>query len=175
MTMILRSMIVGVAVLAIAVVVSAADLKIGYVDSERISNEYKAYAEAQEKVKQVAEDYRQQAMKKQDEISRLMEDYKREELFLSPERKAEMQATLSKKDEEFQSFQEEIFGQSGKIAQKPEELVKPIITRMLTTIQKIAEAEEYDFVFDKGSLPFAKLKYDITEKVLADLNKTTTK
>jgi outer membrane protein len=128
-----------------------------------------------EKVKQVAEDYRQQAMKKQEEISRLMEDYKRQELLLSPEKKAEIQATLSRKDEEFQSFQEEIFGQSGKIAQKQDELVKPIITKIMTAIQKVAEAENYDFVFDKGSLPFAKLKYDITDKVLVELNKTATK
>jgi outer membrane protein len=173
--MMFTSLFWGVATIVATVTVASAEMKIGYVDSERVSADYKAYAEAREKAEQLSKDYQQQAMTKQNELSKMVEDYKRQELLLSPERKAEMQAMLSKKDEEFQMFTEEVFGQTGKLAQKQMELVKPIIDKVMATIQKVAEAEDYDFVFDKASLPFAKLKYDLTDKVLAELNKPTTK
>jgi len=173
--MMFKSLFLGGIVVVAAATVALAELKIGYVDSEKVSAEYKAYAEAREKAEQLSRDYQQQAMTKQNELSKMVEDYKRQELLLSPERKAEVQAILSKKDEEFQMFTEEIFGQSGKLAQKQMELVKPIIDKVMATIQKVAEVEDYDFVFDKANLPFAKLKYDLTDKVLAELNKPATK
>lgn len=163
------------AALLIATQAVAVDQKIGYVDFDRITNEHKAFAEAQEKVKQSAEDFKRQIQTRQDELARLADDFKRQELLLSPEKKAQLQANLAKKDEENQAFTEEIFGQSGKLAQKQDELVKPIYDRIMTAIQGIAEAENYDLILSKAALPFAKIKYDITDKVLAELNKPTSK
>jgi len=52
-------------------------------------------------------------------------------------------------------------------------MTKPIVDKINKIIGKIAEEENYDYVFDarQGGLVFAKKKFDLTDRVIKILNK----
>ncbi len=52
-------------------------------------------------------------------------------------------------------------------------MTKPIYDKINRVIQKIGEDEEYDFIIDasSGALLHANPKYDITDRILEELNK----
>ena len=108
----------------------------------------------------------------EEEIVALEEELKNQSLLTSEEKKAERLQAIQEKYLAYQRFQEEIWGDNGKLYQRNQELTQPIIDKVNAVIQKIGEDGEYDFIFDAavGNLVYAKDDYDLTELVLEDLN-----
>ena len=72
-------------------------------------------------------------------------------------------------------FQQKRFGTNGDLMQQKLVLTKPIQDQIFTTIQDIAEAKQYDFIFDKSSdltMLFAAKRFDISDQVLRVLNRS---
>jgi Skp family chaperone for outer membrane proteins len=74
---------------------------------------------------------------------------------------------------DIERFKYEKLGPEGEYYKKNLELTKPIIDKINKVIQDIGERDEYDFIIDasSGALLHALPKYDITERVLEELNK----
>jgi len=151
---------------------SFAELKIGYINSERIINEYQGTKEAQEKFNKEVAKWEQEASERQKQIKTKKEQLDKQSLLLSAERKKELEAELEQDLIEYNKFLQEKFGQTGDAVKKNEELLKPIMDKVNLILEKIAKDENYDFIFDgRYSLVYAKKAYDITEKVIQVLNK----
>lgn len=151
---------------------SFAELKIGYINSDRIINEYQGTKEAQEKFNKEVAKWEQEASERQKEIKTKKEQLDKQSLLLSSERKKELESQLEQELIEYNKFLQEKFGQQGDAVKKNEELLKPIMEKVNKILEKIAKDENYDFIFDgRYSLAYAKKAYDITEKVILILNK----
>ena len=73
---------------------------------------------------------------------------------------------------EINKFQYEKLGPQGELYKKNIELSQPLYKKINDVLAKIAEEEEIDFIFDLGvSLLYADEKYEITQKVVEELNK----
>lgn len=154
--------------------VYAKDLKIGYVDSERIRVEYKVYADAQKKLNQITEEWRKQALDKRAEGDQLMSTYESQKLLLSDQRRAEMEEKIKQKYAEFEAFVQEFSAPGGKLDQKTQEVLKPILDKINGMLEKIGREEGYDFIFDiQLGIVYANDQYDLTDKVLEELGKET--
>jgi outer membrane protein len=149
------------------------ELKIGYINSEKIFAEYEGTKEAQEKFNKEVAKWEQEATERQKEMRELKEQLEKQSLLLSSERKKEIEDKLQAKMVEYQKFLQEKFGQKGEALQKNEVLTKPIVEKINKILEQIAKTENYDFIFDArvGGLVYAKPGYDLTERVLAALNK----
>jgi outer membrane protein len=152
---------------------SHAELKIGYINSEQIFNEYEGTRKAQEQFDEEVKKLEQQAEEMKKEIQQLQEKLQQQSLLLSNEQKKKIQDELQEKMVEYQTFLRENLGREGKVVQKNMELTKPIIDKINTILQKIGKEENYDYIFDArgGSVVYAKDKYDLTQRVLTILNK----
>ena len=150
-----------------------AELKIGYINSEAIFQEYEGTKEAQDKFNKEVAKWEQDATKKQKDIKDLKEQIEKQSLLLSAERKKALEDSLESKMVEYQKFLQEKFGQKGEALSKNEELTKPIIEKINKIIEKIAKEENYDYIFDAraGGIVFAKKAYDLSERVLGLLSK----
>jgi outer membrane protein len=150
-----------------------AQLKIGYINVEEIFKNYSGTKEAQAKMDKEIAKLEQEAEKMQKEIKDLKEQLDKQSLLLSAERKAELEAKLKQKMQEYQDFLQSKFGNKGEILAKNEELTKPIIEKINKIIEKIAKDENYDYILDTraGGVIFAKPAYNLTERVLNILNK----
>jgi outer membrane protein len=160
------------AVLGIGVV-SAAELKIGYIDSEEIFQKYEGTKAAQEKFNKEVAKWEQKASEMQKEIMELRQQLEKQSLLLSSERKKELESQLQEKMVAYQKYVQSKFGQEGTAMQKNSELTKPIVEKINKIIERIAEQEKYDFIFDAraGGIVFAKKGYDLTARVLDLLSK----
>ena len=63
--------------------------------------------------------------------------------------------------------------EGGEFYRKNQELFQPIIKKINDVIAKVGAEEEYDMIFDasSGALLHALPKYDLTERILEELNK----
>jgi outer membrane protein len=158
---------------ALAVSVSVAELKLGFIDSEEIFKNYDGTKQAQERFNKEVAKWEQDAEERQKEILQMKEQLEKQSLLLSAERKKEIEDQLQTKMVEYQKFVQGTFGQEGSAMKKNTELTKPIIERINKIIDKIAKEEKYDFIFDAraGGIVFAKKGFDLTSRVLELLSK----
>jgi outer membrane protein len=151
----------------------AKELKIGYIDSERILNELQDYKDAKKLLDDEEKNYEKQGRQMEQEIKNLEEEIDAQGLMWSEEKKIEKQQEWQNLYLRYQQFLQDIWGQTGKLYQRNLELSKPIIDRVNAAITKIGDLEGYDFIFDAGAgnLVYAKPDYELTQKILDELSK----
>jgi outer membrane protein len=159
-----------VLLLGLAAFVSA-ELKIGYINSEKILMEYQGTKEAEEKLKKEVAKVEQEATERKKKMEEMREQLDKQSLLLSAERKKELEDNLQKEWIDYQKFLQENAGPEGSVAKKNQELFQPIIEQVNKILEVVAKNENYDFIFDArgGTLVWAKSAYDLTEKVIQAL------
>lgn len=149
-----------------------AQVKIGYIDSQKILDNYRPYQEALREFNRFEEELGREVNKRQNELAQMQETYERQALLLSERRKQEEQQNIMKKQQELQRFvQEATDPERGRLAQKTAELSEPIVLKVNEIIKVVAEDSGFDFVLNTAALAYAKDAHDLTEKVMEALNK----
>lgn len=152
---------------------ASAQMKIGYVNSEKIFTNFEGTKVAQDRFNKEVAKWEQEASKRAREITELRDQLEKQSLLLSADRKKALEDDLRQRIIQHERFLQEKFGQRGEVITKNEELTKPILEKIHKIIEKIARDEQYDYIFDwrAGGVIFAKQSYDLTDRVLAQLAK----
>lgn len=168
-----RRIVAIVAILIMALPVMAKEMKIGYIDSEAILNQYPDYQEAQRKLGEEEQKFVAEAQAKELVVTTMMDEIQQQSLMLSAEARAEREQKLQEKRRELEQFRVETWGEGGKLYLKNLELSRPILEKINLAIEKISQQDGYDMVFDAagGNIVFALPQHDITELVIAELKK----
>jgi outer membrane protein len=150
-----------------------AQSKIRYLNSQEILDQLPAAQEVQKKLDGIRSGYEteySQLVKDFDDLSKEIES---QSLLLSPEKKAEKDRELEDLRLKIENYQKDKLGPQGEFYRKNLELTKPLYDKIDAIIQKISDEEGYDMVFDvvQGVIVFAKPEWDITNRVLEELNK----
>ena len=152
-----------------------AEVKIGYVDSNEIMNNF-------EEVRQIQVDLEKEQRRLENEMNDLMtrldslnQDYDRQRLLMSETRRQEKETELRKLKENIQKFQMEKFGPEGEIYRKQTKLLKPVLTKINEAIEKVGSERSYDLILDAqtGGIVYALESHNLTEDVLEELSKST--
>jgi outer membrane protein len=154
-----------------------AQMKIGYVDSQRILQEFQDAVEAQNKLEEIRNQYQAEYDNKVKEYQALAQEIESQSLLLSEEKKQEKMRQLQEKAVEIDKYKyEKLNPEGGEFYKKNQELFKPIIDKINTVIRKIGTVEEYDFIIDasSGALLHAAPKHDLTSQILEELGKGQT-
>ncbi len=164
------------AVMACVVLSSTApaqQLKIGYVDVVRLKQQYAEYQAAEADFEKYMARQQAKADSMQKEMEELLERLDKQDLMLTEQAKNEIRERLLVKQNEYQSFVNEVMGPEGEAAQKEFELSKPLIEKINTVIKLIALKGQYAYILDStaGTVLYGDEKYDITDQVLVELNK----
>jgi outer membrane protein len=163
-------------ILCLAVPVGASaqgqtDLKIGYVDSEEIIQAAPGYAEANEAFNRTATAWRDSLDTKRTQLQTMFDEYKAQEVILSPENKTEKQQEMLALEQDIQQYFQAKFGQEGEAAAKQAELMKPIIDRVNDVIEQTRREGSYALIFDlnDGALVAGDPALNITQQVIERL------
>lgn len=150
----------------------AADYKIGYVDVERVFREFTGTKSAESQFNQDLEGWIRQYDAKKSELDKLTKEFESQRLMLSDARRKERENELQGKYSELEQLQREIWGPTGKAAQRNEQLTREIITRIREIVGRIAQTEGYNFILDAGdgNLLYGDPNLDLTDRVLTELN-----
>ena len=152
---------------------SAQQMKIGYVDVLRLKQEYKEYQQAEAQFEKQMTVWQAKADSMQQHMQELADKLEKQNLMLTEQAKNDIRQELLVKQNEYQLFVNEVMGANGEAASKEYELSKPLIEKMETVIKLVALKGNYTYILDRtaGSVLYADETYDITDKVVAELNK----
>ena len=148
------------------------EVRIGYLNSERILSEYTSLAEAEKAYRQDVDDWNREAQARKREIERLEAELDQQEPMLSDEKGREKQEDYVKKVGDYEKFVQSIWGPNGKVTQRNEEILRPIIKRVQEILTEIAQLEGYTLILDAadGNILYADPSLDLTQQVLDELN-----
>jgi outer membrane protein len=147
----------------------AAQVKIGYVNSEAIMEQLPEAREAQRQLDELVAQWQSELQEMQQDWQTKFEEYDKMKLIMTDQRRADAERQLMELDRQIAEFRNLKFGQNGELFQKQEELIRPVQDRIFLAIQNIAREELYDYVFDQSGdilLLYTNEQYNLTEKVL---------
>ena len=141
-------------------------IKSGYIDSDKIFAQYSEWSKAQEEFNTDYKAWDDQAKELQTQLDDMIEEYDRQKLILSAEKKKEREAAIEAKRQALDAYTNQIFGPNGEAERRNNALIKPLLEKINAAIEQVATEGNYDFIFNSGGLAYAKKDYDITDKVL---------
>jgi outer membrane protein len=160
----------GLVIIALCVV-HAKDVKIGFVDSERILEQYQATAAARIDFNDFVQIYRDSAAVLRQNIETVKTELESEKLVLSEEARLRKLDEIEQRKDDYEQFLESIFGAGGMVDQKNDELMTPLLKKINEAVQKTAEQEGFSIVLDLSEgVYYANSDLDLTDLVIDELN-----
>jgi len=146
--------------------------KIAYVDSERIYSSYPEFSTAQQSLDRTAQQWEQDLQQRQDNLDEMFQEYQARELLYTSESRQQKQNEIIAAEEELERLRMQYFGPEGQLFQQQEQVLRPIQEKVLIAIEEVAEADNFDYVFDRSGdfvFLYANQSLDITDLVLEEL------
>jgi outer membrane protein len=160
-----RKMLVALALGLATLGVAAQDLRIGFVNLERILRDSNSAKAAQTKLEQEFSRREKEVQALATQLKSASEKFEREAPTLPESQRTTRQRQLVEQDRDFQRKQREF--QEDLNTRKNEEL-QGVLERANRVIRQVAEAEKFDLVIQEAV--YINPKHDITDKVLSGLN-----
>ena len=161
--------------LSTAAINAQSPLKVGYVDSEVILQQFPEAIKAQGELEAIVKDWRAQIDSLQQDFEQDYADYQKKESMMKEAQKKEAQQRLFQKKQAAEEFNKAKFdSQSGEIVRKQDQIMKPVKERIIKAIEAVAKEESMSFIFDKTReylLLYADSTFDVTFKVLDKLKR----
>jgi len=158
-------------VVFVALSLTAAAQKIGYVSSEAVKAKYLPAMQAEERLKQAVDGWKQELEQYRRDIEDLELEMKKNRLIWSDQEREQHQRELDDRKKQRDSYARDKFEPGGEYDRMAEELYEEIWEKVHLAIQKVAAADGYDIVWDKSSQPlvYVNAKFDLTVKVMKEL------
>jgi outer membrane protein len=153
----------------------AQDQKIGYVNTDQILGRMSEYQGLQEQLSTLSSEWNKQLAKMEQKIEQMKEDFEAKEILYTEELKKKKQQEIQNKVQQRQQYLDEKFGADGQYFQKQKELLEPIQRKVFEAINKVADDQNFDFVFDRAqnsSMLFGKQEWNLNDEVLQELGIT---
>ena len=153
--------------------VAAFGQKFGYINSEFILSQFEEFKEAQNKLEVEGRKLEKQYYDMAATLDSMQQEYERQKFLMTETNRAAKENDMRRLAESIQKFQVEKLGPQGEFYQKQQALADPVLQKINAAIKRVGEDGSYDFIFDTvaGNILYAQEKYDLTEKVLKELQK----
>ena len=155
---------------------AAANLKIGYIDSARIFQEFKEAQEAQARFDRQVQGWRDEAAEKEKLVKQFRDEVRDLSPILSSLKQQEKEEALQKAIAEHERFVQSIWGPQGRAAQENERTTREVVEQIRAVVEKMAGEKSLDLVLDSagGFIIFADKSLDMTGEVVRLLNERST-
>lgn len=156
--------------------VVAQEVKFGYVDAQQVLDRSKIGQVSKEQLEQYVKSRQQLIDADEAELRQMEEEIKKQASVLSPEAQREKQETMQRK---LFTYQKRAGDLSKEVQEKKAEVLKEFNKQLSRAVQQVAERGGYTMVFDRenegGAILYAKAKMDLTDPVVAELDKAAVK
>lgn len=152
----------------ILVSLPAQDMKIGFVDVEKVFNEYQVTQQNDAKLKDEGKSKTAERNKLVDEIKKLKDEAE----LLSEEARKEKEAAIDERLKALREFDEKT---KGELRDKRDFLLKKIFDDIKVTIEQMGKEEGYTFIYNDRALLYKSEAFDLTPQVTKRLNEAASK
>ena len=148
-----------------------AEVKIAFVDSDRIFSEYSKTQEAQAAFNREVQELSRTAREKKSEIDDLQRKLDQQSPMLSEAKRDQQNLALQQKISDYESFIQKNWGPGGDISKLNEDYLRPIVDRVHRIVADIGNNEGYQLILDAadGNVIYGDKTLDLTDRVLTRL------
>ena len=140
------------------------ELKVGYVDLRKAFYEYEKTKTLEEELTSLTEESQTERNVMIEEITKLRDQAG----LLSGDKLKVKQQELDAKLTDLQNYDKEI---RQNLLNKKNDMFRKVIDDIQKIVEDIGKNEQYDYVFDSRNIMYAGDQYDLTTRVVAELNK----
>ena len=144
---------------------AAAELKIGFVNTERVFRDAAPAVRAQKKIEQEFAKRDQDIQKMAAQIRKMQDDLEKNSVTMTESDRRNKEREFGEMSKDFQRKQREF---REDLNQRRNEELAAVLERANRTIKAIAESEKYDIIFQEAV--YASPRIDITDKVIKALD-----
>jgi outer membrane protein len=144
-----------------------ADTKVAVVDTQRVVMETEDGLRMQATLKKLFDKRQLEIDKRQNELQGEREDIDKQRGVLSQEALA---ARVEKWQREVAQVQQVFVDYNKELQKKQNELMQPILGKVLGTVRRIATSEGYAMVVDKQAVPYVRNDLDLTDRTITAYN-----
>ncbi len=170
-----KSLVIVIAIIVLTGSAAGQALKLGYVDSQVIIQQFPEAQEAQKKIQASVQQWQDQIDTMAKAYQFRLDEYDKKKAMLNDQVKLAEEQKLLGEQQNIVNFRNKKFGQNGELAQLQDKIMTPVKDKIIKAIQAVAKEEGMSFVFDKGAevpvMLYGDAKYDITFKVLDRLKR----
>lgn len=165
--------IVLICSLAISSNVTAQNQKIGFIDSELIMEQMPEYSGIEQRLNLLSENWELEIEEMEQGLEDLEQDFEAREILFTDEMREQRLQEISNLRNELDQLIEEKFGPEGEYFTTQTELLEPIQRTIFEAINRVAERENFDFVFDRArgsEFLYARPQWNLTDQVLLEMD-----
>ena len=151
-------------VLAVFAQTAAAEVKVGFVNSDRVMKEAPPAKKAQQKLEKEFEKRDQELQRLAKQLQGMQEALEKNGMTMAEGDRRNKEREFNELNRDFQRKQREF---REDLNQRRNEELAGVLERANKTIKQIAEAEKYDIIFQEAV--YASPRIDITDKVIKAL------
>ena len=147
-------------------------LRVGYVNMDYILENFDDFKQANQEYSLKLNKWRREIEKTQKEIEKKYEELEIKRPLLTTPIFNELKEEINFEKSELEEYKQKRFGPEGDWIIQEKILIQPIQDEVLEAVQKIADKNKFDFIFDKSSaiiMLYSEKKYDISELVLKSI------
>ncbi|MDD6892056.1 MAG: OmpH family outer membrane protein [Bacteroidales bacterium] len=160
------------AVLFFACLLAAQAQRFALVDMEYIFQQLPDYAQANQQLESLTQQWQREVEAKANEAKALYEAYQQSAASLTAAQRTAKEDAIVAKEREAAELRKKYFGPEGEAVKKRESLMAPIQDAVYKAVKELATRHGYDVVIDRASaqsMIFASPKIDISNEVLSKL------
>ena len=151
-------------VLAVFAQTAAAEVRVGFVNSDRVMKEAPPAKKAQQKLQKEFEKRDQELQRLAKQLQGMQESLEKNGMTMAEGERRNKEREFNELNRDFQRKQREF---REDLNQRRNEELASVLERANKTIRQIAEAEKYDIIFQEAV--YAGPRIDITDKVIKAL------
>jgi outer membrane protein len=143
--------------------------RIAIVETEYIFGKVKTYAVANENLEKISQEWQKDIENRMADLDAQYKKFQAEQSLYTAQMKQEKIQEIETKEKDVAALQQKRFGPNGELFKKRQEMLQPIMNRIIDEIQKIAQAKSFDLVIDKSSgntVLFSNPKLNISDDVI---------
>jgi outer membrane protein len=151
-------------------------LRVGYVDSQRIFEQYTDALDAQSRFQREITAWKSEADDRHKQLDALRNELKDQEAILSEAKRLEKESALQKAVSDYDKFVQDFWAPGGKVERLNDEMTREVVGKIRDAVELLANREGYDLILDAadGNVIFGVKTLDLTDRVVTELNSKTT-
>lgn len=152
--------------------VAGQNQKIGFIDSDIILQNMPEYSGLEQRLSLLSDGWRQEINQLEGELEELERDFEAREILFTDEIRDQRLREIDQKQTELNRLIEQRFGPQGDYFTRQKELLEPIQRLIHDALSRVANREDFDFVFDRASetrFLFTRQQWNLTEEVMLEL------
>ena len=158
-------------IIAFALPAFAADIaKIGVVDFQRVLLESAPGKAVQETIQTRGREMESDLRKKGEEIEQMTEQFNRDAMVMSRDKRDEKQREMEIRRYDFQTLQKKY---QSEIRELENRMIEKLKVEIFEITEDLGQKEGYLLIIEQGAVVYSPATIDITDKVIAEYNSKT--